>query len=67
MKKQLKIRAVVVVQLVELLLPTKKVSDFNPVISKLLYVEHLFTLNCLEKTKIKKKRPVIAHVVTKYS
>ena len=67
MKKQLKIRAVVVVQLIELLLPTKKVSDLNPVISKLLYVEHLFTLNCIEKTKIKKKRPVIAHVVTKYS
>ena len=50
-----KIRAsVVVAQLVERSLPT-------PVISKLLKIEHLFTVNCIEKTKIKKKRPGMAN------
>ena len=27
----------------------------------LFYMEHLFTVNCVEKTKIKKKRPGMAH------
>ena len=27
---------------------------------------HLFTVNCIEKTKIKKKRPRIAHFLNKY-
>ena len=31
----------------------------NPVIDK-IYVEHLFTVNCIEKTKIKQKRPEMA-------
>ena len=38
----------VVAQLVEL------VRGSNPVISK-FYIEHLLTVNCIEKTKIKKK------------
>ena len=54
-------RAVVVAQLVEQLLPTPEVHGSNPVIVKLLYVEHLCTVNCFEKTKIKKKRLVMAH------
>ena len=31
-----------------------------PVIGK-IYIEHLFTINCIEKTKINKKRPGMAH------
>ena len=27
-------------------------------------MKHLFTINCIEKTKIKKKRPGMAHFVT---
>ena len=26
------------------------------------FIEHLFTVNCVEKTKIKKKRPGMAHL-----
>ena len=26
------------------------------------YIEHLFTVNCIEKTKIRKKRPGMAHL-----
>ena len=47
--------AVVVAQLVERSLPIPKVHGLNPVISK-IYIEHLFTVNCIEKTKIKEKR-----------
>ena len=32
------------------------VCGLNPVIHK-IYSEHLFTVNCIEKTKIKKMRP----------
>ena len=31
------------------------------------FIEHLFTVNCVEKTKIKKKRPEIAHLEKKKS
>ena len=44
-----KYRAVVVAQL-----PTPEVRGSNPVIGKKLYLYHLFTVNCIEKTKIKK-------------
>ena len=44
----------VVAQLVEQLLLTPVVRGSNIVISK-FYIEHLLTLNCIEKTKIKKK------------
>ena len=50
--------AVVVAQLVERSLPIPEVHGLNPVISK-IYIEHLFTVNCIEKTKIKKKRPIL--------
>ena len=29
------------------------------------YMEHLFTVNCIDKTKIKKKRPEMAHFLIK--
>ena len=58
--KQCKTRAVVVVQLVEMLLSYPEVSSWNPVIGKKLY--WLFTVNCIEKTKIKIKRPGKAHL-----
>ena len=35
-------------------LPTPEVRGSNPVIGKKLYLYHLFTVNCIEKTKIKK-------------
>ena len=47
-------RAVVVAQLVERLLLTPEVCSSNPVIVK-ISIEHLFTVNCIEKTKVKKK------------
>ena len=51
------IGAVVVAQLVERLLPTPEICGSNPDIGKTL------TSNCkLEKTKIKKKRPGMAHL-----
>ena len=53
------LRAVVVAQLVEWLIPIAEVCSSNPVISKHLYCT--FSVNCIEKTKIKKKRPRIAH------
>ena len=46
--------AVVVAQLVERLLPIPEVRAWNPMISK-IYIEHLFIVNCIVKTKIKKK------------
>ena len=48
--------SVVVAQLVEQLLPIPEVHGSNPVIGKTLYCT--FTVNCIEKTKIKKKRPI---------
>ena len=45
----------VVAQLVEQLLPTPQDPSLNPVIDKKLY--WTFTVNCIEKKKIKKKRP----------
>ena len=46
-------------QLVERLLPIPEVRGSNPVIGKNLY--RTFTVNCIEKTKINKKRPGMAH------
>ena len=57
-----KIGSVVVAQLVERFLPTAEVRGSNPVLGKLLCTEHLFTVNCIEKTKIKKKMPGMAHL-----
>ena len=51
-------------QLVERSLPIPEVSSSNPVIGK-IYIEHCFTVNCIEKTKIKKKRPGTAHFFKK--
>ena len=51
--------AVVVAQLVERSLSIPEVRGSNPVIGKILY--WTFTVNCIEKTKIKKKRPGMAH------
>ena len=53
--------AVVVAQLVEWSLPIPKVHSSNPVIGK-IYIEQLFTINCIKKTKINKKRPGMAHL-----
>ena len=62
--KQFTTRAVIVVQLVKPLLLILEVHGSNPVIGK-IYVEHLFTVNCIEKTKIKKKRPGMAYLFKK--
>ena len=53
----------VLAQLVEWSLPIPEVRGSNPVIGKkYLYIEHLFTVNCVLKSqKIKKKRPGMAH------
>ena len=51
--------AVVVAQLVEWLLPMPEVCGLNPVFGKKLYLT--FIVNCIEKTKIKKKRPGMTH------
>ena len=61
--KNITSRAVVVAQLVEWSLPTPEVSDLNPVMGKLLYqtLNCLPTVNCIETTKINKKRPRMAH------
>ena len=51
-------------QLVERSLSISKVRGSTPVIGK-IYIEHLFVylfiINCIEKTKINKKRPGMAH------
>ena len=48
-------------QLVELSLPIPEVSSSHPVIGK-IYIEPFFTVKlCIEKTKIKEKRPGMAH------
>ena len=49
--------AVVVAQLVERLLTTPEIRNLNPEISKILS-----TYCNIEKTKIKKKRPGMAHL-----
>ena len=51
--------SVVVAQLVERSLAIPEDQGWNPVIGK-IYIEHLFTVNCILKTKIK-KRPGMAH------
>ena len=50
-------------KLIECSLPTAEVRGLNPVIGKLLYrtFRYLFTVNCIEKTKIDKKRPGMVH------
>ena len=49
-------------QLVEWLLPTPEAHGSNPVIGK-IYIEHcLLSTVTIEKTKIKKKRPGMAHL-----
>ena len=53
----------IVAQLVERLLPIPEVRGSSPVIGKKLY--RIFTVNCVEKTKIKKKRPGMAHFLKK--
>ena len=47
-------------QLAERLLPIPEVRGSNLVIGK-FYIEHLFALNCIEKKKITKNRPGMAH------
>ena len=54
------VRAMVVVQLVEWLLPIPEVCGSNPDIGNILY--WIFTVNCIEKTKIKEKWPRMAHL-----
>ena len=56
--------AVVVAQLVERSLAIPEDQGWNPVIGK-IYIEHLFTVNCIEKTKLKKKRSGMAHFLKK--
>ena len=53
----------VVAQWVEMSLTIPEVRSSNPVIGKNLY--RTFTVNCIEKTKIKKKRPGMAHFFKK--
>ena len=55
------IGTVVVAQWVEQSLPIPEVCSSNPVICK-IYIENFFTVNCIEKMKIKKKRPGMAHL-----
>ena len=52
--------AVVGARLVEHLLPIPEVQGSNLVIAKNLY--WTFSVNCIEKTKIKKNRPGMAHL-----
>ena len=57
LRKLKQIRAVVVAQLVERLLPISEVCGSNPVIGKKLFIywTFVFCQLCIEKTKIKKK------------
>ena len=48
-------------QLVERSITIPEIRSSNPVNGK-FYIEHLFADNCIEKTKIKKKRPWMAHL-----
>ena len=54
-------RAVVVALLVEWSLPTSEICGLNPVIGKILPT-NLFTHCIIEKTKIRIKRPGMAHL-----
>ena len=62
-RKEAKTKGVVVAQLVERLIPITKVRGSNPVIGKNLFINWTFVYCqlCIEKTKIKKKRPGMAH------
>ena len=55
--------AVVGAQLIDRSLPIPEVHSSNPVMRKNKY--WTFTVSCIEKTKIKKKRPVMAHFFKK--
>ena len=59
-----RLRAVVVAQLVERLLPIPEVRGSIQVIGKNLFIYWTFVYFqlCIEKTKIKKKRPGMAHL-----
>ena len=61
-------RAVVVAQLVERSLPIPEVRGSNPVIGKNLFIywTFVFCQLCIENTKIKKKRPGMAHLKNIY-
>ena len=54
--------AVVVAQLAEWLLPTPEFHGLNPIIGNFFKNTYLLTVNCTGKTKIKKKRPGMAHL-----
>ena len=54
----------VVAQLIERSLPIPEVRGSNPVIDKIC-IEHLFIVNCIEKTKIKKNMPGMSHFFKK--
>ena len=56
---QVRPKTVIVAQLVEWLLAIPEVRGSNPVIGK-IYMEHLFPVNCIEKTKIKKEAGNVA-------
>ena len=58
--KMLKYWVVVEVQWVDQSLLTTEIHSLKLVIGK-FYIEHLFTVNCIVKTKIKKKMLGIAH------
>ena len=49
------LKAVVVAQSIMRPHSTPEVRGSNPVIGKLLYVEHLFTVNCIEKNENQEK------------
>ena len=50
------------IQLVEWSLPSPEVHSLNPVIVKILF--RMLTVNCIEKTKIKKMSPGLAQFLT---
>ena len=54
-----------VAQLVEQSLPIPKVRRSNPIIGKNFYWTFVYCQLCIEKTKIKKKRPEMAHFFKK--
>ena len=62
-KKLWNIEAVVVAQLIEQSFPIPEVCSSNPVIGKNLY--WTFTVNCIEKMKIKKNMPGMANFLKK--
>ena len=51
---------VVVARLAQRSLPTPEVRGSTPAIG-IFYIEHLFTLNCIKKTKRSNKMPEIGH------